>query len=161
MRKMKFKVCNSDNFGLSEVYNDIEVKYSETDKCLCTPQGNCDGMLGVGGTGVILCFDIESKRVGGVTGYIGDLEKVEAVDVPEIIKYRDGLLLLDSSEVFAKGIAYEFDFHGLAKCDVKRKSMILGQFNFSQEIYRVLKNVYIQLDKNGALEAIMVKNFCD
>ena len=147
MRNIKFKFVEYDNDQLKGIYNDIEVKYNKEDKCLCTLNGGGNGMLSIENTNIILNFDLETKRICGIDGYIGDIKLIKNSRLPKIVAEKSGILYVSTNEIFCSGIAYEFKFDGNVKYDSINKTLVIGKYDNKKQIYHILKNVYIQLDE--------------
>lgn len=147
MRKIKFKFKEYDNTKLKNVYSEIEIKYNQEYKCLYSVNGGGNGMLEIENSNVIINFDLETKRVCGIGGYIGDLDLIPKVSFRIINSQKSGLLSVNADENFINGVAYVFSFNQDVKYDSKHRILIFGEFNDKYATYQILKNVYIQLDE--------------
>ena len=148
MRKIKFEFKAYDNDKLKNVYCDIKVKYHQEDKCLYSVNSGGIGMLEIENSNVIINFDLETKRVCGIDGYIGDLNLIPKVNFRAINSQKSGVLYVNADENFINGVAYEFRFNYHVKYDSNHQTLILGEFDDKCEIYQILKNVYVQLDEH-------------
>lgn len=154
MRNINFNFIGYDNDYLKKIYSDIEIKYNEKDKCFYTLNGGGNGMLAIENSDIILNFDLETKRISGLDGYIGDLKLIQKEKLPAINSKKSGILYVSSNEIFSTGVAYEFKFDGNIKFDDVNKILIIGEFDDKNDTYNILKNVYIQLDKS--LKCILI-----
>ena len=141
MRSIKFEFKKYDNDRSKNIYGDIKVAYNKKDKCLFTLNGGGNGMLAIENSNVILNLDLETKRICGIDGYIGDLSLKQKVNIPSFSSQESGILYAIANENFLSGIAYEFKFDGNIKYDSDNKILVLGEFDYKNEIYHILNNV--------------------
>jgi len=154
MRNIKFKFAEYNNDKLKSIYNNIEIKYNKKDMCLYTLNGGGNGMLAIENSNVILNFDLETKRICGIDGYIGDLNLIQNAKLSKITTRKSGILYVSTNENFLSGIAYEFKFGGNVNYDRENSILSLGEFDNTKELYCILKNVYVQLD--GYIRCILI-----
>lgn len=136
-----------------QVYHDIKVKYAGT--CLFSKDGGGDCTLYTGINGID--FDIESKRVGGVSSDIlCDLLDIESREILPPENFKDVILYVESNESFKAGISYNFDMPQSMYYDKNNKILQLGECDYTKPYLRFLHNAYAQLDENGYLQGIIV-----
>lgn len=121
---------------------------------------NCytDGSLALENLYITIDFDISSKRVMGVSGYIGELANAERISFGEIDCVAEALLFLADDQNYVSGIAYETGFCGRAVWDPKKKyyGIFRVDINQMEEWYLIAKNMYVSV-KDGELLGILIK----
>ena len=155
MRDIKFNLKEYENDKYKEVYSHIKVKYNKEDRSLYTINAVGNGMFAIENSDIIINFDLESKRICGISGYIGDLDLIKNIDLPSISTLKSGILCADTNGMFISGVAYEIKFDYKIRFDRKNNYLVIGDFNQKDEIYRTLENVYLQL--NEYLNCILIK----
>lgn len=134
----------------------IEEKDHETNKCeylideesLMTFGESADCSITINNTYLTIDFDISSKKIVGISGFIGNVHKLPSVNTEEI-EYSDGRLLINSVKNFEKGIGYNFGIDGQIMYD-KKKAVISIELdnkkNSKGQWYRIAKNIYALLE---------------
>lgn len=150
---MKFvieKIAKTD-FESICVYDKAE--YSLHMENCCT-----DGSLAIDNLYATIDFDIASKRVMGVSGYIGELAKAEKISFDEISCVAGARLFLEVDKTYASGIAYEIGFKGRTVWDPKKKyfAIIREDIRSVKEWYFIANNICVAV-KDGELSGILIE----
>ncbi len=136
-----------------QVYHDLKVKYVGT--CFVTKDGGGDCTLYTGINSID--FDIESNRVGGISGDIlCDLLDIENREIQPPEDFKDVILYVDNEENFKPGICYNFDMPQKMYYDKNSHILQLGECDYTKPYLRFLNNAYAQLDESGYLKGIIV-----
>ena len=153
----KFRFNSDEPEKALETYHSIAVKYLPDEFSFCSYNGggNCALETQVG----YLCieFDFESKRVGGISGLLGNIKKCMETEIELPTAVIDGILYVENGLItFEKGVAYQFDFSGKVYFNASSKRLCIGSYNAAKQAFRILKNVYVQLDKDGNLTSMLL-----
>lgn len=153
MRNIQFKFKNDDFDNIKQVYSNIVVSYISNDFSLYTNDGIGDSMLQPENSCITINFDLKTKRVCGLNGYVGDLSKLPRKTI-DFRNVDSGILYVDSNENFVHGIAYEFYYNSKMYFDKDNNILSIGEFSKDIKTYKILKNVYVQF--NGNLSCLLI-----
>jgi len=157
-REVRFVYKTEEPLKHMMVYHDIQVTcVSEGDGVsglVCNGGGNCTLCTGIAYIG--LDFDIESRRIGGISGFLGKLKNCEVKSMEKPHKFQDVMLYVNSNENFLQGIGYSFAMPKHLYYDGKNKILQFGQCDGEKSYLRFLKNAYAQLDAEGHMKGFLI-----
>lgn len=109
-REIRFAYKTEEPPRHMAVYQDIQVICVREDDdaigLVCNGGGNCTLCTGIAYIGID--FDIESRRICGISGFLGRLKNCEVKAMEKPHKFQDVILYVDSDENFRQGIGYSF-----------------------------------------------------
>lgn len=149
---MNFRIGNmgKKDFATKCVYDELSIY---------TLGNNADGSLAINNTYLTIDFDIFSKRVFGISGFIGEINDLPKKEAEEINVLSDAELFVETNSDFLPGIGYSFCFDGNMSYDPKKKYFkIISETSGSIENkwYRIANNIFVALGNNKLL-GIVVK----
>ena len=110
-------------------------------------------------THLTLDFDLYTKRILGLSGFVGELTKLSKTKIGNFTIVSDVKLFVDSSEKFVEGIGYELGSCGRLLYDDSCNAMRIvfeKRVSDSNQYYRVLDGVLVQLDQNELQEIVVL-----
>lgn len=151
MRKIKFKLDNKQN--IIDIYSNIRIKYEDLSISSINGGGNCSF---VAESGIEVSFDSETKRVGALGGYIGELSRIKNIDFKLKDNYKTLILCVDDKLEYNPGVAYSFKFSNDVRYDKNRNTLLFGNYLSERELYQIFNNAFIQLNEENELTAIII-----
>ncbi len=148
MIKVIFKSAENEEQRVVETYHAVKVSYIKEDKALISLRGGGNCFLCTGCAYINFSFDLESKRIGGIGDFLGDLDKLKKKEVIFAETIREGILYVESLEELQAGAGYDLSLNGLIYYDSKNKILQLGKYDKSMELLKILGNVYVQIQEN-------------
>lgn len=147
-----FEIEKNVNSKTLSAYQDIFVE-SENNELFCK-NGSGGYSIYLNETYICLDVDIETKRVGSFGG-IFYAQKNKALVIPS--EFYTGILKLkEEPQNFIKGTGTHMDFSREIFYDKNNKILQFGILKKNCEVYKVFKNLYVQLDKNGQLVSVVI-----
>ncbi|MBQ7307963.1 MAG: hypothetical protein IJW82_05490 [Clostridia bacterium] len=152
---MKFEIVFNENEPQKalDVYHSIKVIYDDIH--LFSKNGGGDGILCIENTYLEVDFDIESKRVCGISGYIGKKNKLKTEPLFEPLNYQSGILYIKSKEPCTQGVGYSYKMPNKICYDPKNKILSIGITNKDFIVYKILDNVFVYTKDNNLLGIII------
>lgn len=155
MRNIKFYFNNKEDKQTFDAYNNIDVKMDNESYSIFSVNGGGNCCL-ISDSGIEIFFDLESKRVGGLGGYLGSINNFKQTNISFFSSNQEGIVYVDNNEEFIPGVAYSFNFNDDILYDKTNKILLFGSYDEKLPIYKFLKNAYAQINNDGLLSAILV-----
>ena len=137
----------------------VDCKYDKDEYSLYTLGCNTDGSFVINKTYLSLDFNIDSKEVLGISGFIGDLYDLPSIDINGFTVKADAILIFDADEAFKPGIGYNFNYDGKVLYDAEKKCLCvlpIDKKTMPDEFYRISKNIFVALN-NSMIECIIIR----
>ncbi len=150
-REIKFKIENNNK--ISQLCTDVKVDYQDFSLFCKSDIGGCSL---VSDSGLELEFDVNSKQIGGIGGYIGVLPKPQLLDIQIHPNNKSCVLVIDDNEEYWSGIGYTFKFNPAVKYDKEKSILLFGEYSQENEIYQLLENAFVQLDEKMQLKSVII-----
>lgn len=155
MRNIKFSFNDKEDRQTYNTYNNIDVKMDNESYSIFSINGGGNCCL-ISDSGIEIFFDLESKRVGGLGGYLGSINNFKPSNISLSTANQEGIIYVDNNDEFIPGVAYSFSFNDDILYDKANKILLFGSYNEQLPTYKFLKNAYAQIDNGGSLSAILV-----
>ncbi len=152
MKNINFYFDNQET-SIKDVYNEIEVKLDNESYSIFSVKGGGNCCL-ISNSGIEIFFDNETKRIGGLGGYIGKIQNFGQVLTNK--PNDNGILCVKNEDDFVPNIAYSFNFNSDIIYDKVNHILLFGKYDDNVPVYKFLKNAYVQLGNDGALSAIFI-----
>lgn len=150
---MKFGIDNIVETGIRGICQYDKLEYS-----LNMNESYTNGSLAIDDLYVTIDFDIITKRVMGISGYIGDISKFKKVSVGEIRCEENAILTIEENENFVSGVAYNSGIKANIFWDSERKCIVIlaEKLERINNWYLIAKNIYVAV-KDGQLLGVLVQ----
>lgn len=151
MKEIYFKT--DDNISSIKAYENIVVKYQ--DKSLFSINGGGNGIL-IADSGLELFFDLETKHIGGIGGYLGDLSSYISTNINLNENQESAVLYFDSKEEFLGAVAYSFRFNKNIQYDFINSILVFGEYVPNKKLFKIFKNAFVQLSEQQELLCVLI-----
>lgn len=133
-------------------------KYDKYEFSLTMAESYTNGSLAINNLYVTIDFDIITKQVIGISGFIGDIRKIKNISVGEIQCEKKAILIIEEEKNFVSGVAYNSGIEAKIFYDPKRECIVILADKLEQinnKWYLIAKNIYVAV-KEGQLLGILV-----
>lgn len=136
--------CKAFNYGSEFVREECSMTtYGE--------QGDCS--LLIGNTYLTLDFDIRTKKVIGISGFLSDLNKMERKEIA-LPSYSFASLFVDSDMAFQPGIGYGMGMKVNVSYDMNKQIIMLENLAYDGQegdCYLISENIYVSMLNNAII----------
>lgn len=150
---MKFGIDNIVEKGRRGI-----CQYDKSEFSLTMEESYTNGSLAINDLYVTIDFDIITKRVMGISGFIGDIRKIKKISVGEIQCEKRAILIIEEDENFVSGVAYNSGIEANIFFDPKRNCIVILAEKLEQinnNWYLIAENIYVAV-KDGQLLGVLV-----
>lgn len=163
MQKICFTYKEVESPRHMQVYHDIKVECvgEDGDVRWLENNGGGDCTLCTGIAYIGLDFNIESRRVGGISDFLGELSGCESKRIESPHKFKDVILYVNGGKNFQHGCGYNFEMPKELYYDKESHILQFGECDGSKKYLRFLKNAYAQLDEDGHMKGFLVTDITE